>query len=290
MVLAAPLGVIYMRVHLEFLQGAVFIGTDASGTFVPLGTGFLCGTQYRDSHFFFLVTANHVVDSVAGTHIAVRLNITAGGTAIMRMPKDKRHTHPDPANDLALFFIKELRAAGYDVKYTRLDRTHRDAIYANLHRPAVGEEVSTVGLYTSHFGLTKNVPVVRIGHIAMLPAEPVRTDAGYVRAYLVEVKSIAGLSGSPVFLQIPSIRWMEGQIQHLKEEMALLIGVMIGYHVVESKEDQIPVPQFQEPKPFREASAGFEERNTGFAVVIPEERLLEIIESDEMRKLMDGAI
>jgi hypothetical protein len=57
-----------------------------------------------------------------------------------------------------------------------------------------------MGLFKSHYGEQRNIPIIRIGNIAALPEEPVQTHyCGPTDAYLVEVRSIAGLSGSPVF-------------------------------------------------------------------------------------------
>ena len=82
------------------------------------------------------------------------------------------------------------------ISHERVVETFKEAVWL----PTVGDEVATVGLYTSHHGHTKNIPVVRVGHISMLPDEPVMSTRGYVEAYLVEVRSIVGLSGSPVYI------------------------------------------------------------------------------------------
>ncbi len=38
-----------------------------------------------------------------------------------------------------------------------------------------------------------------MGNIAMMPDEPVRTSIGMMESYLIEVRSIGGLSGAPRF-------------------------------------------------------------------------------------------
>jgi hypothetical protein len=43
-----------------------------------------------------------------------------------------------------------------------------------------------------------------MGNIAMIPTEPIETkDHGSMEAYLIEVRSMNGLSGSPVFVLNP---------------------------------------------------------------------------------------
>jgi hypothetical protein len=54
-------------------------------------------------------------------------------------------------------------------------------------------------------------------------------------------------------------------------------------------EDQIPVPQFQGDDVV-EGAVSLERRNTGFAVVIPIERIFDIMESDYMRRTLDAEI
>src|SRR5437764_1528196 len=79
----------------------------------------------------------------------------------------------------------------------------------------------------------------------MLPDEPVLTIRGYVKAYLVETRSIAGLSGSPVYLNLPETSiGPEGKLQVRGGAGVIFIGMMLGYHVVASAEDQISVPRY----------------------------------------------
>ena len=68
----------------------------------------------------------------------------------------------------------------------------------------LGDETFAIGLFRHHAGSERNIPIVRIGNIAALPEEAFRTRQGLMKAYLVEMRSIAGLSGSPVFVDLPS--------------------------------------------------------------------------------------
>jgi hypothetical protein len=109
----------------------------------------------------------------------------------------------------------------------------------------------------------------------------VKTGRGYVNAYLVEVRSIAGLSGSPVFLNVPHFRMKDGQMQTLTNPIYQPIGILVGYHIIESREDQITVPRDQNFVPAATEFVGMPELNTGFGVVIPIERLIDILEKDD---------
>ena len=60
----------------------------------------------------------------------------------------------------------------------------------------VGDEVCITGLFHPHEGKRKNIPIVRAGNIAAMPEEKVFTERyGYIDAYLIEGRSIGGISG-----------------------------------------------------------------------------------------------
>ena len=65
----------------------------------------------------------------------------------------------------------------------------------------IGDETIISGLFTAVPGTTRNIPIVRHGNIAMMPGEQIQTDLGFADVFLVEARSIGGLSGSPVFVR-----------------------------------------------------------------------------------------
>ena len=73
----------------------------------------------------------------------------------------------------------------------------------------VGEEVFVTGLFSHHHGQSKNIPIVRVGNISAMPEEKIQTKEHLMDAYLIEARSIGGLSGSPVFviLVCQSAKW-----------------------------------------------------------------------------------
>jgi hypothetical protein len=71
----------------------------------------------------------------------------------------------------------------------------------------IGEELFITGLFTGHTGKQRNLPIIRSGIIAAMPGEPLRDDSGdEYMAYLAEVRSLGGLSGSPVFAIVTRAR------------------------------------------------------------------------------------
>ena len=70
----------------------------------------------------------------------------------------------------------------------------------------IGDEVHAVGLFSEAPGHQTNMPIVRVGNIPMMPTEQIQTDMGYADVYLVEARSLGGMSGSPVFVKRHSAR------------------------------------------------------------------------------------
>lgn len=285
-----------LRISSEVLKTVVFIGTEAGGMFVPLGTAIL--TSYRLPEddllagvvgssappggwgFPFLVTATHVLDQISGDTVAVRMNRLDGRSSVVTIKKKERFEHINKANDIVAIpfgFATDI----FDQKIILINRADMEKRLLTWS-PDLGDEVVTVGLYTTHFGETKNLPVVRVGNIAMMPSEPVLTSAGYIPAYLIETRSLMGLSGSLVICSAPTVIGTSEGVRHLTGEAYVPIGVMLGYHLVASAEDQIQAPKIPGEDVARVSP---DERNTGLAVVTPIERIFEIFEQPELQNI-----
>lgn len=283
-----------MRVAPEVIQSVAFIGIEVGGRFTPIATGALMAVPYEGHEFTVLATARHILDDHAKSRLSYRLNRRSGGcdTIPLDMPPVM---FDDPAIDVAFIPV----SPGFEVyEYTS---TPLDRVFWKLQREkleidaAPGDEVSVIGLYSSHHGLTRNLPVVRIGRIAALPVEPVITPRGHAFGYLVELHSILGLSGSPVFQNIFPLRVKDGVISAIKRTLYFPLGIQVGYHLVESKEDQILVPQHQGDPVDQGAGRPYDplrsdELRTGFSVVVPFERLLELAESPMWQNAMKASV
>jgi hypothetical protein len=55
----------------------------------------------------------------------------------------------------------------------------------------------------NHEGKQRNLPSARFGNIAQMPGEPIEFDGLSQESFLVEARSVAGYSGSPVFVYLP---------------------------------------------------------------------------------------
>jgi hypothetical protein len=148
----------------------------------------------------YVVTNAHVVDH--GGHW-VRLNrVGSAGLQIVHIAPDDWVWAPG-GDDFALAVLRLTPdVVPYELSVETLALTR--AMAAEL-KVGAGDECYMVGRFVAHGGRVTNNPIARFGSLSLMPnpAEPVRDGRGRdVEAYLIEMRSHAGFSGSPVFLVI----------------------------------------------------------------------------------------
>ena len=136
----------------------------------------------------------------------------------------------------------------------------------------LGDEVFVVGLFKHHHGNRRNIPIVRVGNLAALAEEKVSTkDFGLVDAYLIEARSIGGLSGSPVFLNLGVVRRIDNQIKHATGgPMVFLLGLIHGHY-------DVPSSSVDESQEDGTDHLTTERVNTGMAIVVPMHKIFEVV-------------
>ena len=209
------------------------------------------GSVYDHAHdiwtfgetFTYAVTARHCIEDRRGDPpIYLRINLEGGGYKDFETHKNDWKPHPE-ADVAVMLLIERPEHAALDTialpLFVQADyKCRRD--YATLLKEAgidddkaeligeqykdgidiaIGDDLFFPGLFVRSAGKQSNLPIVRFGHIARMPREdirlysPVRGDF-YVRAYLAEVQSWFGFSGSPVFwhfdLSMPERYWVRG--------------------------------------------------------------------------------
>ena len=94
----------------------------------------------------------------------------------------------------------------------------------------------------------------------MIPDEPVPTKMGMTEAYLIEARSIGGLSGSPAFVY--------------KRNRFYLLGLMHGHWDIppENKNDFVDMDSFGSV-------------NMGIAIVVPAKKILEVLNQPKLVEL-----
>lgn len=99
----------------------------------------------------------------------------------------------------------------------------------------IGDEIYIVGLFTFHAGENRNIPIVRVVNIASTIEEKIQTKYGPMNAYLIEARSIGGLSGSPVFINNGALKFRDGKLKYKDDGVQLrLIGMIHGHFDIES--------------------------------------------------------
>lgn len=145
------------------------------------------------------VTAKHVAEEVNGKNFLIGINFKDGKAGWFGSNlKWWYHPTQQESVDVAVtIFTPSGRA---DIEYIP------ETIFADKERIArysigVGDEINVIGLFTRFFGSTRHIPIVRTGNIAMMPSDKLPARNGETEVYLVEGRSIGGLSGSPVFVR-----------------------------------------------------------------------------------------
>lgn len=271
-----------MRIPDRLLNCVCFICIEEpDGGLKPGGTGFFVvrpSDSVPDAYFSYLVTARHCVmqAKASGRPIVLRLSAQDGTfrtTDVSNMPW---YFPENEASDVAVSVaIQDLRPDGiaYEAVPTSLFATAEVLAEDDI---GVGDELFCTGLFVHRVGNTKNIPIVRFGNIAAMPGEPMQDeDSGlFYEAYLAEIRSIGGLSGSPVFVRLgvgrPFPDHVEGPAMlQVTGYRFFLLGLIRGHW----KRGQFHAADF--------GMSELESLNSGVAIVTPITDALEVIESEE---------
>jgi hypothetical protein len=145
-----------------------------------------------------------------------------------------------------------------------------------------GDEVILIGLFTPHPGTSRSEPVMRFGHIARKPFDPVpvkmdpapNADRVEVPAYLVEATAWGGQSGSPALLYLAPDR-QPGKIVLGADgggDIGLL-GLVHGHY-----------PHRQRISLGDEGTTAVADLNAGVSVVIPAQDIHDLLDSEEIAR------
>jgi hypothetical protein len=251
------------------------------------GTAFVVSVRGElGNDFQFLVTARHVAEEIEGQDFVLRCNKKDGTPVVLEGHPDTRwYYHPTERSsvDAAVTLYAPEVYSELDVMSIPVDGFLTDQTIAEKQIGS-GDEVFITGLFTKLTQTTKNLPIVRMGNIALIPGEKIPFgDSGLIDAYLIEARSIGGLSGSPVFVRetinIPVVdtpgspNWKPGR--HLHGGGAFhFLGSTIGHWDLPPN------------KNFRVHS---ESVNMGVSLVVPASKILEILNQKEIKDLMKQA-
>ncbi len=175
------------------------------------GTGFFVGVRseaFPERSVLYAVTCKHIVKPKSGLPAPViRLNTRDGKFDVISLTQDDWHTYeeiyPGKKHDIAIYEFGDPQKIYKYAFALRPMLLSKDKV--QTHGISPGVDVFMVGRYIDHDGVQRNLPSVRFGNISMMPGEPLRTDEGYFEedSFIVELRTLSGYSGSPVFLFDP---------------------------------------------------------------------------------------
>lgn len=258
----------------EVRRCVVFLHSQHEHGRAARGTAFFVSVPFSnapDRYFVYLVTARHVIDQIrahgSDGKVHIRANLTSGGFGWLETSPDQWIVQPEDAPEYIDVAVLPYAPSPALVEYLTLPRSMfatPAAIEAN--EIGLGDELFMTGLFVSHYGKNRNIPIVRIGNIAAMPDEPVVTDLGPMVAYLAESRSLGGLSGSPAFVSIGPVR-VTGGGTSLGARQFFLLGLMRGHWDAQlGAEDAVSDNQSRR-----------ELVNMGVAIVVPISKIEEIL-------------
>ena len=250
----------------------------------PVGTGFFVSvpsTALVGGSWTYFVTARHVAHDLTGKKVAFQVNSEDGTKTEVESILPVWYFHPD--TDIALTALGSLR--GYDVLPVSTRSFVTDPVIAEQNI-GIGDDVFSVGLFIHAPGNKRNTPIIRMGNIAMLPHDQIWIDMGdeskFVDAYLLEARSIGGISGSPVFVR-PS-KFVRAPNESGVEVLVggvggspFLLGLMHGHWDI--KESEINKTDWK-----HDAKRGV---NSGISIVIPAQRILDLLNDPKLAAMRE---
>lgn len=305
-----------MRVDPAFLESVFFICVDEDdGYRRPGGSGFKVGVPSEPGmSFVYLVTARHVIEMPEQSTLWVRFNRTDGGVFDLETQRDQwilsgtadvaaiRMDVPtlirEKVNDRRIHIDSFVDA---DYRYRTadmvggaiIDRDHMTDIGPDGIAVQTGDDLFVVGLFTQHYGKSRNIPLARFASISAMPTEPVRMKrfgGTYFEAlaYLVECLSWGGISGSPVFWTAPMLDVLEmpGGLVSVPAYKIGLLGLLSGHFGIPQRATTID----SAGDVLDTEDAISTELNAGIAVVTPASEIKELLMSSEFAEERDRLV
>ena len=240
----------------------------------PCGTAFLVGFQESGWSVLYLVTAQHVV-SYSRPHGSLWVRTNMKDESIEDFETDQSAWETHPGSDVAIIGVPYGRFADADVVAVPVDWLLDDA-FVERHEMGLGDGVFIPGLFSGLPGTRSVQPVVRFGALSLMPTEkiPVKLDPQSVAAsdaFLIEVHSRGGMSGSPVFIVCdPSER--ENPVDPTEDYPMRILGLISGHYDVSDSGDFLSL----------EEQSGDARLNAGLAIVTPGQAIRELLEREDL--------
>jgi hypothetical protein len=273
------------------------------------GSGFFAFVYEDEFTLTYFITAKHVVWNEwrkrgakfpPDGEVTIRINRHRSGIKEINLKRSEWLYHEDRFVDLCAVPITEP-----EHRYLSegdVSPIHITNLAASFSSPGIraeqmmlGDEVFITGAFLQRLGETKNIPIVRTGNIAALCEEPVEFLSPRHPAYLVETRSLGGISGSPVWFD-PTTRlgrsgraWGPAAVTNAETGKTSEPTVIVPYRLV-----GMVLGTWSSPTDIdfvsREEAKTDAEWNTGISVVIPDFRIMEFLMSDSLKQHRIDAI
>ncbi len=272
-----------------------------------LGTAFVIGVPYpRDSKRLipFIVTAKHVVADRArilgrySPKSAAKPLFVQYDLQTLRKDNDLWEYPGDEGVDIVVF--RTLYRANTQITPIPIDRIASREVYASQCIDAP-DRVVIPSLLAQYPGVAANFPIFRDGSIALITDEPIeftwkcgrKPIATKQRIIFVNSTLNEGFSGAPVFLW-PGIRltpkgntvggkpWLLGVVHGFQRLLRPVVD-SDGHNVTVDKQEKADPNAPGPPKPPGDVAI-FSQENSAVGVVFPSWQILEIVQSDAVKK------
>lgn len=257
------------RVPQDYLDCVAFLycsRSDAEQGVPKGGTGFLVGRPGETAADLklYVVTNRHVAKSA---HV-LRFH-PFGRTYFVDVASSKWIYHSN-LDDIAAICLRVDEPSGVPVVPTGAFITKN---FVREYGVRPGMEAFMMGRLVGRDGLQQTNPSVRFGHLAMMP-DGIRRDDGILQeSFLVDLFSLAGYSGSPVFL-FETQHHFPGD-KEFRFHGVRLLGINWGFY-------RRPEKVWAGADETKTDTGHWVDANSGFACVIPSWKILELLEEVDL--------
>jgi hypothetical protein len=291
----------------HMLRCVAFLGEGGGSSFRATGTCSFAFVKVDEYDFIYLITAGHVVWPHRRTRapkpsdpIALRVNQHDSDPKVIPLNRGEWIFPDDVHFDICAFeFDPAIYNQDRKLIYSEMDlQTITFAVKADEcekfgvksmpdhWKVTIGDDVFITGAFISRIGDKSNIPILRAGTVAALPHEPVEYYSPRHAAYLIETRSLGGISGSPVFLNTSrSLPRGTNVAQRTEGGVRFpygLIGMVLG-----TSGSSEYIKDFDPPAEEQKTDADF---NSGISIVLPARRILEFLYSDPFSDSMAAAV